>query len=283
MDPAPAEYDDAHAHAQDALWRSALRRLRSTSGAAVGFGGLVQEGALRLTRFDGVRGRSLEDLEVTSGRGVGGQVWQRRAAFGVADYGRASDISHHYDRPVLSEGLRAVVAAPIVVGRDVRGVVYAGVRESVTAGDRMLDAVNRTGLWLARELAIEDEVKRRLTARTAELQQAESAASERWRRAHAGLRELRARVTDSATRSALKQLLDDLDPTPADATAPRLTPREIDVLAQVATGASYAQVGERLGIAPQTVKSSMRDLIARLEVHSRHEAVVAARRLGLLP
>ncbi|WP_141014600.1 helix-turn-helix transcriptional regulator [Nocardioides sambongensis] len=270
-------------NAVDALWGSALRRLRSTSGAAVGFGGSVQDGALRLTRFDGVRGRALEDLAVVSGRGVGGRVWERRAAFGVADYGRAADISHHYDRPVLSEGLRSVVAAPIVIGRDVRGVVYAGVRESVTAGDRLLDAVNRTGLWLARELAIEDEVNRRLAERTAVLQQAESAASERWRRAHAGLRELRASTTDAATRSALARLLEDLQPAAADGEAPALTPRETDVLTQVATGASYAQVGARLGIAPQTVKSYMRDLIARFEVHSRHEAVVAARRRGLLP
>ncbi|MEQ6902825.1 LuxR C-terminal-related transcriptional regulator [Nocardioides sp. YIM 152588] len=265
------------------LWEQALRRLRTTSGAAIGFGGLVERGTLRLTEFDGARGRGMEGLEVRLGRGLGGRVWAERSPLGVSDYGRAREISHHYDRPVLSEGLRSVVAAPVLVGGAVRGVVYAGAREAVGHGDRLLDAVAQAGRWLGRELAVEDEVARRVGRRTEQLRALEASANERLRRAHAGLRQLQATTTDALTRREVSRLLADLAPGSVDEGAPSLTRRELDVLTQVATGAPYAEVAERLGIAPQTVKSYMRDLIATLGVHSRHEAVVEARRRGLLP
>jgi DNA-binding NarL/FixJ family response regulator len=148
-------------------------------------------------------------------------------------------------------------------------------------GDRLLDAVARTGQWLARELAVEEEVNRRIAERTAQLRQLEATATERLRKAQAGLRQLRATTTDPATRAAADELLGDLAP-PADRTNP-LSSREIDVLAQVATGATYAVAGERLGLSAQTVKSYMRDILVRLDAHSRHEAVVIARTRGLLP
>lgn len=65
--------------------------------------------------------------------------------------------------------------------------------------------------------------------------------------------------------------------------APPLSPRQVDVLALVATGAPYAVVAERLGLSAQTVKSYMRDLLVVLGAHGRHEAVAEARRRGLLP
>ncbi|MEV5445542.1 LuxR C-terminal-related transcriptional regulator, partial [Streptomyces sp. NPDC052644] len=62
-----------------------------------------------------------------------------------------------------------------------------------------------------------------------------------------------------------------------------LAPRELDVLAAVATGATNADAARRLGLRPETVKGYLRSAMRKLGAHTRLEAVVAARRAGLLP
>jgi PAS domain S-box-containing protein len=61
-----------------------------------------------------------------------------------------------------------------------------------------------------------------------------------------------------------------------------LTPRQAEVLHRLAAGDSTDQIATRLGISRQTVRNHVRDLLQRLGVHSRLEAVVAARERGLL-
>ncbi|WP_181809726.1 response regulator transcription factor, partial [Streptomyces shenzhenensis] len=62
-----------------------------------------------------------------------------------------------------------------------------------------------------------------------------------------------------------------------------LAPRELDVLAWVAAGATNAAVAERLGLRPETVKGYLRSAMRKLGARTRGEAVSAARRTGLLP
>jgi DNA-binding CsgD family transcriptional regulator len=62
-----------------------------------------------------------------------------------------------------------------------------------------------------------------------------------------------------------------------------LTLRQLDVLAQVATGATNAEAAERLGLSPATVKTYLQDASKRLGARNRVEAVTIARRAGLLP
>jgi LuxR family maltose regulon positive regulatory protein len=62
-----------------------------------------------------------------------------------------------------------------------------------------------------------------------------------------------------------------------------LSERELDVLRLVAEGLSNSEIGERLYISPQTVKTHIRNLYAKLDTHTRTEAVHKARALGLLP
>lgn len=61
-----------------------------------------------------------------------------------------------------------------------------------------------------------------------------------------------------------------------------LSPRELQVLEVVATGASFAAVASRLFVSPNTVKSQMRDIYRKLGVRGREHAVERARELGLL-
>jgi LuxR family transcriptional regulator, regulator of acetate metabolism len=62
-----------------------------------------------------------------------------------------------------------------------------------------------------------------------------------------------------------------------------LAPREVDVLACAALGHTNAEIAAELGIEAETVKSYLRSAMRRLDAHTRLQAVVAARRAGLLP
>ena len=61
-----------------------------------------------------------------------------------------------------------------------------------------------------------------------------------------------------------------------------LTFREQEVLAQAATGASDKEIAEQFNISLHTVKSHMRNILAKLHVNSRYEAARYARYKGLL-
>ena len=61
-----------------------------------------------------------------------------------------------------------------------------------------------------------------------------------------------------------------------------LTPRQLEVLRLVADGLLYKQVAARIGVSERAVKYHMGEILTRLHVHDRAEAVAHARRLGLI-
>ena len=138
----------------------------------------------------------------------------------------------------------------------------------------MVDAGRR----LVDELRIRDEVDRRLRLR--EAQQTGTANPETIREVYAGLRSLAARAEDD-TGAELQRLADLLSAPQMDAA--HLTPREVDVLAQIALGCTNAEAAERLSLKPETVKSYLRSAANKLGTRTRHEAVSRARRARLIP
>jgi ATP/maltotriose-dependent transcriptional regulator MalT len=62
-----------------------------------------------------------------------------------------------------------------------------------------------------------------------------------------------------------------------------LTPRERDVLALVASGATNREIGERLHMAEKTASVHVSRILAKLNVRSRTEAAAVAHRQGLVP
>ncbi len=62
-----------------------------------------------------------------------------------------------------------------------------------------------------------------------------------------------------------------------------LTPREAEVLALLARGLSNKRLASTLGVSAGTVKVHVSNLLAKLKVTDRAEAVRAARQAGLLP
>jgi two-component system NarL family response regulator len=70
--------------------------------------------------------------------------------------------------------------------------------------------------------------------------------------------------------------------TPRGIEAPQLTPRELEVLRHVADGASNREIAGRLGISENTVKNHVRNILEKLRLHTRMEAVMYAMREHLL-
>ena len=62
-----------------------------------------------------------------------------------------------------------------------------------------------------------------------------------------------------------------------------LTQREQDVLSQVAEGASDKEIAETLSLSVHTVKTHMRNILAKLHLSQRYEAALYAVREGLIP
>lgn len=65
-------------------------------------------------------------------------------------------------------------------------------------------------------------------------------------------------------------------------TVPRLTDRELEVLRLVATGLNNREVAKQLFISENTVKNHVRNILEKLQLHSRMEAVMYAVREKLL-
>ena len=67
-----------------------------------------------------------------------------------------------------------------------------------------------------------------------------------------------------------------------DAAGTRLTPRELEVLAAMADGASNKAIARRLDISFHTAKFHVAAILAKLDADSRTEAVTRAAQLGLV-
>lgn len=68
---------------------------------------------------------------------------------------------------------------------------------------------------------------------------------------------------------------------PSAAAFPELTERELEILEQIAAGRSNAEIGQRLAIAPKTVRNHVANVLNKLEVADRSQAIVRAREAGM--
>ena len=271
----------------DAL-RAELRYVASEGGVPVLFGGEVHGEALLLSEFVGTRTGLLRGLVVRSKSGLGGASMVAGRPMSVADYRNSSNITHDYDAPVLSEGIKSVLAVPVVVDGTARAMLYGAYRAGAPIGGRAADLMVASAHRLSQELRVRDEVDRRLRLREAHLAGFDSVASpEAIREVHAELRRLASDGTVAAgTRAQLRTLADRLASalggnSPAVSTP--LTTRELDVLAQVALGCTNSEAAQRLSLKPETVKSYLRSAAVKLGTRTRHEAVSRARRFRLIP
>ena len=61
-----------------------------------------------------------------------------------------------------------------------------------------------------------------------------------------------------------------------------LSPREQEVVTLLAQGYSYAQIASQLGISENTLKTHIKRIYSKLNVHNRTQAVLEAQKLHLI-
>lgn len=272
------------------MLRAELRNLGAATGLPILFGGAVDGADLVLTGHVGTRGRRLRNLVIGSERGLGGRAIAEQRPGAVADYFASRHITHDYDRPVASEGIESLLAVPVVVRGVTRAAMYGGLRTAAPIGEVVADRFVRSARELAREIEIRDEVDRRVTllenaGRDPRPQPLPRAVTDTITESYLALRELAAATADPDLEERLRTIetkLRGIGDTDAKVARVKLTARERDVLGYVALGCRNAEIAERLSLSVETVKSYVRGVLAKLEVHSRHEAVVEARRQGLI-
>lgn len=261
-----------------------LRAVRGKLDVGLTFGGRVTDGTLRISELQGARTGGLRGLDVPAGSGLGGKVLDELWPRLISDYATARTITHQFDREVLTEGIRSVVAVPVVMSGAPRAVLYSAVRGDAPLGARAIEVMTAAAKRLAEEFRVQDEVDRRMRLLGAAQEQpaGDPAAVEELRVTYGELRDLAATTDDPAMRARLRSLCDRLHDR-SGGSGIALSERETDVLAQIALGCSNTDTADRLGLKPETVKSYLRNAMQKLNARTRHQAVVNARRQGLLP
>ena len=89
------------------------------------------------------------------------------------------------------------------------------------------------------------------------------------------------------SRKMMSSILDEFsNPTTSDMGKEKLllkiSPREVDVLREVESGATNLEIAQRLLMSENTVKHHLRNILDKLEVENRREAALFARQNGLI-
>ncbi|MFS0868275.1 response regulator transcription factor [Microbacterium sp. 179-B 1A2 NHS] len=254
------------------------------------FGGLERDdGAVHVSAISGARTHSIEGLVVHAGRGLGGAAMIEKRPRLALEYRTARGITHDYDRAILGEGISTLLAVPIIVNGRSRGIVYCGSWTPGPVGDLVSRPAFRAADMVATELRVREEVERRVSAFAPSGAGLPAAAQEDLRESYAELRSIAASVSDAGLRDRIAAVERRLAAISRESSEPALTlevslsPRELDVLACCALGATNAEIATSLSLKEGTVKSYLQAAMAKLDASTRHAAVTKARRAGLLP
>ncbi|HLS93707.1 MAG TPA: LuxR C-terminal-related transcriptional regulator [Microbacterium sp.] len=276
------------------LLARAVEEFASRTRFPVAFGGLRDaSGVTRVTTMVGTRTAALHGLSVAPERGLGGRAASELRPRMTGDYATSKQITHDYDAFILGEGLGTLIAVPIIVRDTPRGILYGGAWGTWSVGGVTTEPAVHVARRLAQDLAERDAAREALDdvdARASDEPAALSAAQrEELRESYTELRRIAAALGDDSLRGRLRAVekrLAALSGTAAPA-APdvdvSLSPRETDVLACVALGSTNAEIAQQLGLREGTVKAYLGSAMAKLDASTRHAAVTAARRLGLMP
>jgi DNA-binding CsgD family transcriptional regulator len=275
-----------------AATRAAVLALRRDSGMPVaGAAWVVGPQLLRISETSGVKSPGRRGFPVPAGAGLIGKVLATRRLAVVSDYRSAQQISHEYDSFVAAEEVRAMAAAPVIVGTTVRAALFVGSRDAVRLGDRVLTAVTEAARDLEQFLATHEHAHRLLSEAGAVRSPASSrdaVALEQVHEVHTELLDLTATIGEGHLKERFHEVCSLLESgCCSERTSPEptasLSPRELDVLIAVAAGCTNLEISDRLDIGLETVKGYLRSGMRKLRTSTRLEAVTAARRAGLLP
>jgi PAS domain S-box-containing protein len=126
--------------------------------------------------------RSFEDLRIEKGKGVGGLAWTLRRPVRTDNQPEDPKLTRDYDAIVRAEGIVAVMAAPIVIGDEVEGLLYVDNLssrsftqhgEAVLAGLALHAAIAIQNAQLFRQIQSSSERLTALSRRLLEVQETE--------------------------------------------------------------------------------------------------------------
>ena len=270
------------------LVEQAVVALGRSSPHTVAFGGLAHDGAVHVSAISGEHTQSIEGLVVREHRGLGGRAMVESRPRLALDYRTSRTITHDYDAAILGARIVTLVAVPVVVSGRPRGMLYCGSRRSAEIGGAIAQPTIAAADDLAAQLRRRDDLDRFGAAMPPADARDAAAAREEVRASYAELRSIAAAITDPAVRDRLSRLEQRWaalaqDETVDDGPSARLSPREIDVLACAALGATNPEIAATLALKEATVKSYLQSAMGKLDAGTRHAAVARARRAGILP
>ena len=270
------------------LIRLALPRLRTATGVESAIGGPVSRGGRRLviTSLDTMLTPVFLGQVFSPGMGVNGKALQLGRPVAVNDYLGSTRITHQFDAKIRQEDLRSIFAVPVPVGGHIQAVLSGGLRSGGPLGERVLDAAVSVAATLAREIAIEQEVARRLQAIEQQRQRSEQRGltTDDSRQIYEELLSIASSISDRLVSDRLLVMCDRmaLALEPPAMSGPHLTGRERAVLVEVARGRTNQEIADQLAIMPTTVKTYLQNTMRKLGTRNRVETIQAARRAGVL-
>lgn len=193
-----------------------------------------------------------------------------------------------HDYAVRPEALETVAVLPIVVDDTPRALVYLCSRMQVPLGDRWFEGFGPMLRRIERDLAVDDEVRRRM----AEMQLTESRQAARPGLTPADLRDIESELAllamdtdDDSLRGrveSMRKRFTDAMGDAAESIPVSLSRREIEALEQVARGLSNNEVADTLGLLTNTVKTYVKTAMHKLNATNRVHATVLARDAGII-
>jgi DNA-binding NarL/FixJ family response regulator len=117
------------------------------------------DGGALISHTRGNRTESFSGIVLLNGLGLGGKVYASGRVAWVDDYLTSREITHDYDRPVASEELQRMMAAPIVAGSRNFGVLLGGHRDDGANGERNADILRAVAQRCAEALLLAERVR----------------------------------------------------------------------------------------------------------------------------
>lgn len=91
----------------------------------------------------------VDGLVIPAGEGLGGKVLVTRRPLWVSDYCRCEDITPQFKDRAGAEGIKAMIAVPVIAGDQLLGVLYGANRSDTAFGDRDVRAFEQIASRMA--------------------------------------------------------------------------------------------------------------------------------------
>jgi signal transduction histidine kinase len=101
----------------------------------------------------------VDGIIVPAGAGLGGKVMTARRPLWVSDYCAAPDITPHFKAKAEIEGVKAMIAVPIISEHRLLGVLYGANRTDTVFGDRTTEALEKMAIRTSTAMVVAERAR----------------------------------------------------------------------------------------------------------------------------